>query len=173
MSGSLTAAVKPMLHASHLGYLTCEKLLLLKPRTSSIANVRLTCLPFLPLVLCFLLCSVQRYRSDTSPGIAFSSAYLAEGRAVPVIDGTTFQLVEVPSGGNLHWTADESRIRLCSVAQGVIRVKLQEKEFPIGPNGMWRVKQGVPCAVVNPFYMGAVTHLTTIGVHGFSGYVER
>jgi hypothetical protein len=39
---------------------------------------------------------------------------------------------------------------------------LPEKEFPIGPNGMWKVKQGVASTVVNPFYLGAVIHVTTI-----------
>ncbi|KAL2169239.1 hypothetical protein VTG60DRAFT_6319 [Thermothelomyces hinnuleus] len=71
-----------------------------------------------------------------------------DGREGIVENGTTFQVIEVPPGGNLHWTAEESRMRLCSVAQGVIRVRLPEKEFPIGPNG-------------------AVIHVTTIGDHGF------
>lgn len=43
-----------------------------------------------------------------------------------------------------------------------MRVELPEKEFPIGPNGMWKVKQGVACTIVNPFYLGAVVHVTTL-----------
>lgn len=82
---------------------------------------------------------------------------------MPVTDGATFQVVEIQLGGSLRWGADESRTRLCSVARGIIRVKLPENEFPIGPNGMWKVKQGVPCTVVNPFYLGAVVHVTTLG----------
>jgi hypothetical protein len=98
-----------------------------------------------------------------APDIAFSSSYLAQGRAVPVIDDTTFQAIEIQPGGSLRWPAEESRTRLCSVARGIIRVRLPEKEFPIGPNGMWKVKQGVACTVMNPFYLGAVVHVTTIG----------
>jgi hypothetical protein len=100
------------------------------------------------------------------PDIAFSSSYLAQGRAVLVTDGTTFQAIEIQPGGSLRWPAEESRTRLCSVARGIIRVKLPEKEFPIGPNGMWKVKQGVACTVMNPFYLGAVVHVTTIGDEG-------
>lgn len=102
-----------------------------------------------------------------APDIAFSSSYLAQGRAVSVSDGTTFQAIEIQPGGSLRWPAEESRTRLCSVARGIIRVKLPEKEFPIGPNGMWKVKQGVACTVMNPFYLGAVVHVTTIGDEGF------
>ncbi|KAG7288445.1 hypothetical protein NEMBOFW57_004796 [Staphylotrichum longicolle] len=98
--------------------------------------------------------------------IAFSSSYLAQGRAVPVVDGTTFQVIEIQPGGSLRWAAEESRTRLCSVARGIIRVKLPEREFPIGPNGMWKVAQGVACTVVNPFYLGAVVHVTIIGEEG-------
>ncbi|KAK4153641.1 hypothetical protein C8A00DRAFT_15131 [Chaetomidium leptoderma] len=99
---------------------------------------------------------------EDTENIAFSSSYLAQGRAVPVTDGTAFQVVEIQPGGSLRWSAEESRTRLCSVARGIIRVKLPEKEFPIGPNGMWMVKQGVACTVVNPFYLGATVHVTTI-----------
>jgi len=31
---------------------------------------------------------------------------------------------------------------------------------------MWKVPQGVACAVVNPFYLGAVVHVTIIGDEG-------
>jgi hypothetical protein len=83
------------------------------------------------------------------------------------MDGTTFHVVEIQPGSSLLWAADESRTRLCSVARGIMRVKLPEKEFPIGPNGMWKVKQGVACTVVNPFYLGAVVHITTIREDGY------
>ncbi|KAK4245533.1 hypothetical protein C7999DRAFT_16265 [Corynascus novoguineensis] len=94
--------------------------------------------------------------------IAFSSAYLTEGGAVPVLDGIAFHVVEIPSGGSLRWVVEESRTRLCSVARGIVRVRIQEKEFPIGPNGMWKVREGVACAVANPFHLEAVIHVTTI-----------
>ncbi|KAK4239532.1 hypothetical protein C8A03DRAFT_14086 [Achaetomium macrosporum] len=104
---------------------------------------------------------------EDAENLAFSSSYLAQGRAVPVSDGITFQMLEIQPGAHLSWPAEESRTRLCSVARGIIRVKLPEKEFPIGPNGMWKVKQGVYCTVVNPFYVGAVVHVTMIGEEGY------
>ncbi|KAK4120972.1 hypothetical protein N657DRAFT_578581, partial [Parathielavia appendiculata] len=81
---------------------------------------------------------------------------------VPISEGTKFQVVEIQPGGSLRWAAEESRIRLCSVARGIVRVKLPAKEFPIGSNGMWKVKQGVACTLVNPFYSGAVVHVTAL-----------
>lgn len=71
-------------------------------------------------------------------------------------------MVDIAAGGTLRWAADESRTRLCSVARGVLRVRLPDGEFPIGPNGLWKVRQGVACSVVNPFYVGAVVHVTTV-----------
>ncbi len=104
---------------------------------------------------------------DQTLDIAFSSSYLAQGRAVSVLDGTTFQVAEIQAGGSLRWPAEEARVRICAVARGIIRVKLSDREFPIGPNGMWKVKEGVACAAVNPFHMGAVVHVITMGQEGF------
>jgi len=78
----------------------------------------------------------------------------------------TFQMIEIQAGASHRWPADDSRMRVCSVARGIIRVKLHDTEFPIGPNGMWKVKQGTVCTVENPFYLGAVIHVTTIGGEG-------
>ncbi|KAK4130377.1 hypothetical protein BT67DRAFT_452481 [Trichocladium antarcticum] len=99
---------------------------------------------------------------DAAENVAFSSIYLSQGRAVPVTNGTTFHVVEIQPGASLVWAAHENKTRLCSVARGIMRVELPEKEFPIGPNGMWKVKQGVACTIVNPFYLGAVVHVTTL-----------
>jgi hypothetical protein len=99
--------------------------------------------------------------------VAFSSSFLAQGRAVLVTEDSTFQVIEIQAGANLRWPADDSKMRLCSVARGIIHVKLHDKEFPIGPNGMWKVKQGTVCTVVNPFYLGAIIHVTTIGEGGY------
>ncbi|KAK4097562.1 hypothetical protein N658DRAFT_569236 [Parathielavia hyrcaniae] len=99
-------------------------------------------------------------KGEEAENIAYSSSYLAQGRAVPVSEGTTFQVIDVQPGSSLRWAADESRIRLCSVARGIVRVKLPESGFPIGPNGMWKVRQGAACSLVNPFYLGAVVHVT-------------
>ncbi len=84
-----------------------------------------------------------------------------------MLDGTTFQVVEIQAGGSLCWPAEEARARICAVARGTIRVKLSNKEFPIGPNGMWKVKEGMACTVVNPYHLGAVVHVIAMGQEGF------
>lgn len=98
--------------------------------------------------------------ASSFPDIAFSSSYLSQGRAVPVTDGAAFQVVEIQPGASVLWAADESRTRLCSVSRGAVHVNLPDKEFPIGPNGVWKVKQGMECAVVNALHCGAVVHVT-------------
>lgn len=64
----------------------------------------------------------------------------------------------------MRWSPSESGTRLCSIAYGTVQVRLSEREeFPIGPNGMFKVGPGVACVVANPSHSGAVVHVTTIG----------
>ncbi|KAK3291764.1 uncharacterized protein B0H64DRAFT_407992 [Chaetomium fimeti] len=103
--------------------------------------------------------------ADTE-NIAFSYSYLAEDRPGPVADGVKFQVVEVPGGGSMRWAAVGMGMRLCSVASGTVRVWLSEQDqFAIGPNGMWKVRPGVACTVLNPSPVAAVLHVTTFGEH--------
>ncbi|KAH6623917.1 hypothetical protein F5144DRAFT_659403 [Chaetomium tenue] len=97
--------------------------------------------------------------------IAFSSSYLAQGRPVPITDGTTFQVLEIPASRSVRWSSSDSGTRLCSVARGTVQVWLSDREeFPIGPNGMFKVGVGVACVVVNASQLGAVVHVTMVGV---------
>ncbi|KAL2134705.1 hypothetical protein VTI74DRAFT_11025 [Chaetomium olivicolor] len=93
----------------------------------------------------------------------FSSFYLSQGRTVPISGGITFQVLEIQPGGTMCWPADESWARLCSAARGIIRIKLPDGEFPIEPNGVWTVKQGLDCSMVSPCHLGTVAHVTTFG----------
>lgn len=84
---------------------------------------------------------------------------------MPITDGTTFQVLEIPAGSSVRWPPRESGTRLCSVARGTVRVQLSNREdFPFGPNGMFKVGLGTECVVVNPSHLGAVVHVTMVGV---------
>jgi hypothetical protein len=86
---------------------------------------------------------------------------------VPITEDTTFQVLEIPAGGTAPWAPTETGMRLCSVACGTVQVRLPEREaFTIGRNGMWKVGPGVACAVINPFHVGAVVHITTVREDG-------
>ena len=52
--------------------------------------------------------------------------------------------------------------RICSVAKGVVSVKLCGKEFPLGPNGIWKVPAGEECSVGSVCYGGAVVHVVCV-----------
>jgi hypothetical protein len=93
--------------------------------------------------------------------VAFSSTFLSKGRAI-LADGVVFQTVELPPGETLRWPPDQSRIRICSVARGVLVVKLPESEFRISSNGAWKVRQGQECALSNPFMVSVMIHVTNM-----------
>ncbi|KAL1839549.1 hypothetical protein VTJ49DRAFT_1412 [Mycothermus thermophilus] len=120
--------------------------------------------PAMPLTLAEWEIAPGRIRMGTgedAQNVAFSSAYLAQGRAV-LADGVTFQTVELPPGESLRWAPERSGTRICSVARGVLVVKLPESEFRIASNGVWKVKQGMECSVSNPFMVSAMIHVTAM-----------
>ncbi|KAK4230314.1 hypothetical protein QBC38DRAFT_469994 [Podospora fimiseda] len=92
--------------------------------------------------------------------IAFSSTYLLPSSPpIPLTSTTTFQAFNVQPGRNISWPEEEGKLRVCSVAQGVVNVKLYGKEFSLGPNGMWKVPVGEGCEVGSVCYGGAVIHV--------------
>ncbi|KAK3360400.1 hypothetical protein B0T25DRAFT_601909 [Lasiosphaeria hispida] len=102
---------------------------------------------------------------DQSEYVAFSSAYLASNCPVKTSDESAFRVQEIQPGGSLPWNVDKVNMRICSVARGIVRVKLGgTDEFQIGPNGMWKVKKGVQCSVMNPFHNKVVLHVTSVAV---------
>lgn len=67
----------------------------------------------------------------------------------------------IPSGTVHKFEADASITRLCSLAGGKVRVKVDgEDEFAIGWHGMFRINPGVGCTVFNRAYVDAVLHVT-------------
>jgi hypothetical protein len=73
-----------------------------------------------------------------------------------------------------YFSADEDRLRVCSVACGIVKVTMEKvgedgkekAEFQLGPNGVWKVNPGWKFSVVNPFHMAAAVHVTGVLMGG-------
>ncbi|KAK4173716.1 hypothetical protein QBC36DRAFT_193979 [Triangularia setosa] len=95
--------------------------------------------------------------------IAFSKSYLSSSQAVDVCEDIAFRVDTIQSGHNFKIEADSNQMRLCSLASGKLRVKIEdEPEFVIGPHGMFKVKAGVACTVTNRMYIDAIMHTTVL-----------
>jgi len=51
---------------------------------------------------------------------------------------------------------------MLSVAQGVVQVSMLDKVFRIGQSGMFKLRAGVGCCILNDQYAMAVLYVTTI-----------
>ncbi|KAK3985756.1 hypothetical protein QBC44DRAFT_362096 [Cladorrhinum sp. PSN332] len=107
--------------------------------------------------------SVRTSGSKTE-NIAFSSTYLlSPSGPLALTSTTTFQVLNVQPGHDVSWPEeDEDKTRVCSVAQGVVGVKLCGREFSLGPNGVWKVPAGEGCEIGSVCYGGAVVHVVCV-----------
>ncbi|KAM0283721.1 hypothetical protein ACHAQH_002310 [Verticillium albo-atrum] len=106
-----------------------------------------------------------RIRDETGPApenVAFSNSYLTTNQTIPISPDVSFNVVVLKPGGTTHWAALEGQLRVCSVAAGKVRVKLDDTEFVLGPNGMFKIRAGAKCSATNRLYLDAVLHISTI-----------
>ncbi|EFQ34898.1 hypothetical protein CGRA01v4_04183 [Colletotrichum graminicola] len=102
-------------------------------------------------------------RSESPTNVAFSNSYLTTNQAVTVSEDISFNVIVVKPGDSHYWSADADKVRICSLAMGKLKVKLDNTEpFQMGPNGMFKLKRGMACTVENRLYVDAVVHVTTV-----------
>ncbi|KAF4847262.1 hypothetical protein CGCSCA4_v005455 [Colletotrichum siamense] len=110
-----------------------------------------------------------RVRDDQSQeptNVAFSNAYLTSNQAVSVSEDIAFNVIAIKPGGSHHWTDEEDKVRICSVAVGKVKVKLYMTDpFQIGPNGMFKLKPGTSCSIENRTYIDAIIHVTSVTLY--------
>ncbi|KAF4446222.1 Protein SERAC1 [Fusarium austroafricanum] len=102
-----------------------------------------------------------RMTDDSSDNIAFSNSYLTSGQPVTVSEDVRFNVIVLKPGSSKHWNVEDDKLRTCSVASGKVRVKMGEKTFNLGPNGMFVVRPGQACKVENRLYLDSVVHTET------------
>ncbi|KAH0440727.1 hypothetical protein CcaCcLH18_02397 [Colletotrichum camelliae] len=110
-----------------------------------------------------------RVRDDQSQeptNVAFSNAYLTSNQAVSVSEDIAFNVIVIKPGGSHRWTDEEDKVRICSVAVGKVKVKLDMTDpFQIGPNGMFKLKPGMSCSIENRTYIDAIIHVTSVTLY--------
>ncbi|KAM7203429.1 hypothetical protein V8F20_004023 [Naviculisporaceae sp. PSN 640] len=95
--------------------------------------------------------------------IAFSKPSLSTKTGVEVCEDVFFRVETIHPGQTRCIEADVVNIRICSVAAGKVRVKLDsEPEFILGTHGMFRVRPAIAAKVRNTWQTDAVLHITTL-----------
>ncbi|KAI0021682.1 hypothetical protein F4780DRAFT_276005 [Xylariomycetidae sp. FL0641] len=106
-----------------------------------------------------------RIRNDETEivdNIAFSNSYLAQNQAVKISHDVSFQVITIKPGTVHDFEAISNKLRLCSVASGKLKVKIQSHEFDMGPNGMFKIGSGKSATVLNMLYIDATIHVSAM-----------
>ncbi|GJC87693.1 hypothetical protein ColLi_10531 [Colletotrichum liriopes] len=102
-------------------------------------------------------------RGESPTNVAFSNSYLTTNQAVTVSEDISFNVIVIKPGDSHQWPAEAEKVRICSLAAGKLKVKLDNTEpFQMGPNGMFKLRSGMACTVENRLYIDAVIHVTTV-----------
>ncbi|PFH60575.1 hypothetical protein XA68_10742 [Ophiocordyceps unilateralis] len=94
--------------------------------------------------------------------VAYSGPFLMSAQPFQVLPDVGIQVINALPGSSTRWTAEEDKIRLCTVANGKVRVKTGDTEFVIGPNGGFYIRPGQTCLVENRTYSTATLHCVTL-----------
>ncbi|TIC98886.1 hypothetical protein CH35J_006463 [Colletotrichum higginsianum] len=102
-------------------------------------------------------------QSESPTNVAFSNSYLTTNQAVTVSEDISFNVIVIKPGDSHHWPEEADKVRICSIATGKLKVKLDNAEaFFMGLNGMFKLKPGMACTVENRLYVDSVVHVTTV-----------
>ncbi|KAK6212232.1 ribosomal protein L27 [Colletotrichum tabaci] len=102
-------------------------------------------------------------QSESPTNVAFSNSYLTTNQAVTVSEDISFNVIVIKPGDSYHWPEEADKVRICSIATGKLKVKLDNAEaFLMGLNGMFKLKPGMACTVENRLYVDSVVHVTTV-----------
>ncbi|KAH6692535.1 hypothetical protein F5X68DRAFT_201085 [Plectosphaerella plurivora] len=94
--------------------------------------------------------------------VAFSNAYITSNSAIAISPDIGFNVATIKPGSSYKLEANPRILRVCSVASGKLRVKLDENKFQIGCNGVFKVRGGSKLTVENRLYVDSVLHITSI-----------
>jgi hypothetical protein len=94
--------------------------------------------------------------------VAFSNSYLTTNQSVSIADEISFHVVVIKPGLFHQWGALSSKLRVCSLASGKLKVRVGDQGFVMGPNGVFKIKAGVAARAENRLYVDAVLHVSTV-----------
>ncbi|GKT41314.1 uncharacterized protein ColSpa_01495 [Colletotrichum spaethianum] len=85
------------------------------------------------------------------------------GASPTISEDISFNVIVIKPGDSHQWSAEADKVRICSLATGKLKVRLDNTEpFSMGPNGMFKLKPSTACTVENRLYVDAVVHVTTV-----------
>ncbi|TPX08680.1 uncharacterized protein E0L32_009869 [Thyridium curvatum] len=108
-----------------------------------------------------------RVRVATDKGledVAFSNAYLNHNQSIQISDQVACRVVTIKACTSHSFTVDPDRMQVCFVASGKLSVKIQGKDFKLGPHGLIKINPGVSVTVENWHYVDAKVQITAIVV---------
>ncbi|KAK0653302.1 hypothetical protein QBC41DRAFT_308523 [Cercophora samala] len=84
----------------------------------------------------------------------------SNNQVTQVTSNISVAAIRIQSGAAHHLKADESATRICTLANGKLRVKLDdEEEYSIGARGVFKIDAGLECRVFNRCYEDVVLHV--------------
>ncbi|KAK4465819.1 hypothetical protein QBC42DRAFT_260481, partial [Cladorrhinum samala] len=100
-----------------------------------------------------------------STDIAYSGAYMAAARAIPISDRLTIMAVRLLPRGKHQFDKDDTVDRICTLAKGKLEIRLDdEPSFRLSPGGLFRVNVGGSCSVKNVSNVEAALNVTVVQV---------
>lgn len=78
--------------------------------------------------------------------------------------GVSFRVENLRMGTSLCLEKQERQLRICSVATGKVRVRLDGEKFAIGLNGVIKIKPGSTYTIENRLYVDACLYITAFNV---------
>ena len=97
--------------------------------------------------------------------IAYSGAYMAAARAIPISDRLTIMAVRLLPRGKHQFDKDNTVDRICTLAKGKLEIRLDdEPSFRLSPGGLFRVNVGGSCSVKNVSNVEAALNVTVVQV---------
>ncbi|KAI5927521.1 hypothetical protein F4810DRAFT_648170 [Camillea tinctor] len=105
---------------------------------------------------------IRNEESRIIDNIAFSNSYLSQNQAVRISRDISFQVITIKPGTAHSFDPTMTKLRLCSVASGKVKVKVAGQEFDMGPNGMFKVSPGVTATAMNMLYIDVTIHVSVM-----------
>ncbi|KAJ2896068.1 hypothetical protein MKZ38_005896 [Zalerion maritima] len=122
-------------------------------------------------------------RTPAGEPLGYSNTFLSNNKAITIGRGVTFVVHVVKPGQTLPLSSPRDVLQVCTVAAGKVHLKINtrggsggrggeedgggERDFSIGPSGMFRIAPGTKGKVSNLMYVDATLHVT--GVEGQAG----
>jgi hypothetical protein len=100
--------------------------------------------------------------STTGP-VAHSKGYFSSNQVIQITDSVMHRRETISSGALKRFSSDTQTTRMFLLTAGKIHVCVEgQPEFILGQEGMFVLRPGQACTVLNKAYIDAALHITTL-----------